>query len=837
MSSDLLLIYISRVLHILLPPEAGLDFIRTLSEFFLAFIDASLSRRRDLELEVSSQIRSLFAQKGWESSKFDTLLQDIDRMTSVDSIVDYLKSVINNLRHEMSPLPKSRQEMAPPPLPFDIGGGISNLRSSPLHSNAPSGTLGEVIQPYYKTLSDETILQFLPYTLLGLDSKLFVFKDNSVLLPSKLNNSYASLLNQVLELALLFRELKKKTESRSMDLSLIKRLFLSFLNSELNSYSGAVNAIFQNNPSSIIGVLKEIHPKVITLRVLFHLSDKLDIQGDELLTIVYNLTKLGDVEVQKTSSRLFSMMSVPYYEMVEHWLLKGLLVDNLNEFFISFDPQAENINEIIQFSTSRIPVFLTAINKNIGYRIFQIGKMIIFLSKYCKELEWLSTFTGHHTGTIHSYKGLASMTAHQLPQLVNQMYLELLNYMTYVVFYKFELFVHLLNCKRFLLMEASDFIEKIITNGSDIFDEPSISLTSGQLARLLVDSIKSSSVKNLDFRYQSRLDARILELSHGTIGWEVFTLEYKVTDLPINSILSSNGGITNYLKAFNFLWKVRHFTSILNAGFIESCNLRRNDLKLVNRRFSQIKQQMKRAEFLMNLRDRRTYWIIKTFNIVNVVRHEMLGLLEAITYYLSYDVIEDSFQRQLLQKFFKSRKGSGWESGMPVLSTKFRNHISEFQKQQVDAGERSGVHTELDVHEYNLDELVDIHTSYLLSIVRSRLLDGDVIGKMSGRSFVAQIYLFLEMMFQYANSWDQYAVLLVNYVGIVSLEKGLTQEAPGSEDIMELDDDLERNEESLQILTHKIYTELYLGQFKPQRDAFVRDLKSDNELRTLGRSL
>lgn len=832
MSSDLLLVYISRVLDIILPSEAGLDIIRVLNDSLIKFVDAALSRRRDIELEISTSVRSLLEQKGWPSARFEILLQDIDRLTSLDSIVDYLRTVINDLDQVRMSDPIKDTHL--PSLAFNIGTGFANLRSSPIRSNDNLvSTLSEIIKPYYKTTSDETVIQFLPYALLGVDSQLFILKDDSVLIPPRFNNSYASLLNQILEPGLLFRKLKDMNSTRSHDTSAIKRLFASFLNTELTGYSAAVNSIFQKKPSSLISVYKELHPRVVPLRFLYSLTEKLSLPGDELLALVYRLTKFGDLEVSRMANKLFQMMALPYYEMTEQWLLKGLLIDTLNEFFISFDSLAQTINEIIQFSSQKVPPFLTGINKNLGYRIFHVGKMIIFLDKYCKELEWLNSFTGHYTNTICSAKGLASTNGNQFVQIVGSMYHELLNYMTHVIFDKYELLTHLLHYKKFLFMEANDFIEQIIGKGTEVFDEPSISLTSGQLARILVDSIKTSSVKTLDIQYQSRLDARILELSHGSIGWEVFTLEYRVTDLPINNILTAYGGMTNYLKAFNFLWKMRHFTSILNTSFIESCNLKRNDLKLVNRRYSQLKQHMKQGEFLMNLRDRRTYWIIKTFNVVNVVRHEMLALLGAIVYYLSYDVIEDSYQRKLMQKFLKTSA----KSSMSALSNSLHARIADFQNQTTDANGRSRQPVENNVHEYNLDELVDIHTSYLLSIVNSRLLNGDIIGKISGRSFITQIYLFLDMIFQFSSSWDQFAILLVNYVGIVSLEKGLTEKSPNSEDVMDLDDDMERNEESLQILSHKIYTDLYLGQFKPLMETFVLDLRADNELRTLGRSL
>ena len=47
----------------------------------------------------------------------------------------------------------------------------------------------------------------------------------------------------------------------------------------------------------------------------------------------------------------------------------------------------------------------------------------------------------------------------------------------------------------------------------------------------------------------------MLELSHGEIGWDVFTLEYKV-DAPVDVIVTPYCA-RQYLKVFNFLWRVK----------------------------------------------------------------------------------------------------------------------------------------------------------------------------------------------------------------------------------------------------------------------------------------
>jgi hypothetical protein len=58
----------------------------------------------------------------------------------------------------------------------------------------------------------------------------------------------------------------------------------------------------------------------------------------------------------------------------------------------------------------------------------------------------------------------------------------------------------------------------------------------------------------------------MLEYSHGEIGWDVFTLEYKV-DAPINTVLDPES-MMKYLKLFNHLWQMKRIERVLSQGWM-----------------------------------------------------------------------------------------------------------------------------------------------------------------------------------------------------------------------------------------------------------------------------
>lgn len=82
----------------------------------------------------------------------------------------------------------------------------------------------------------------------------------------------------------------------------------------------------------------------------------------------------------------------------------------------------------------------------------------------------------------------------------------------------------------------------------------------------LETAIRSSNAQKDPTGVLRRLDARMLEYSHGEIGWDVFTLEYKVNP-PIDTVLDQEV-MGNYLKLFKHLWQLKRIEKALNLGWM-----------------------------------------------------------------------------------------------------------------------------------------------------------------------------------------------------------------------------------------------------------------------------
>ena len=128
--------------------------------------------------------------------------------------------------------------------------------------------------------------------------------------------------------------------------------------------------------------------------------------------------------------------------------------------------------------------------------------------------------------------------------------------------------------------------------------------------------------RNSNAQYDSpavlrRLDARMLELSHGEIGWDVFTLEYRV-DSPLDVIVTPHGS-KQYLKVFNFLWRIKRVEYALGATWRRCMTGARGVLGAVDDLFG------------------------NDWKTARCVISEMIHFVSQLQYYILFEVIESSW--------------------------------------------------------------------------------------------------------------------------------------------------------------------------------------------------
>lgn len=277
---QLIKLYSNRLVKSLVPVEFGEAFIQSIINDLQTTLLNTSSEEQNLSI-IINKLKMQFLSNNLKNEwvEFQNIVNSLSKFKSLDQICNYL-AFLDALRDEKPEdiLSTSTASLSP---------GKQNVMINTVNTAL---TLSQLIEPYYDTLSEQTILTYLPYTMLGLDSKIFTFSNNYTRLeiPKDINNSFSSLLREVFEFAILYKQLAIVVDRYKGTLVLaIKTAYIAILEAQLNKYVNDINNIFNNKPNSILVVYNSIFPWISILRFLYRVSNRLNrLDGYEFLTIL-----------------------------------------------------------------------------------------------------------------------------------------------------------------------------------------------------------------------------------------------------------------------------------------------------------------------------------------------------------------------------------------------------------------------------------------------------------------------------------------------------------------------------------------------------------------------
>ncbi|KAL5333866.1 Spc98 family-domain-containing protein [Aspergillus crustosus] len=458
------------------------------------------------------------------------------------------------------------------------GPAPERLRMSRQHE---PGARGSRIEEQYKDLGkdmkatrpvESSLLRDLPFNLQGLSSSDLQFLSASTLkLPPALPIPLVSLLNTLAEPCLLYRGLSAFVEGSGE--GLISQSLRAALSNELRSYLGlvatlegeirrALAAPNEDNGRKSRVTLKRCvvwtRDATMALRLMSLIVEEAQsIKGGQLISLIHGFsTSHGDPFVCNFAEKLLSHVTRPFYDMLRLWIYDGELSDPYKEFFV-VEPEIRSSTDPRRIATSvwedkykleddMVPSIIT---QEFAKKVFLIGKSLNFIRYGCGDSGWVEAYSKEASKELR-YGDTAS-----LETSIDEAYKTTMARLIYLMDDKFKLFDHLHALKKYLLLGQGDFIALLMESLASNLDRPANSQYRHTLTAQLEHAIRASNAQYDSPDVLRRLDARMLELSHGEIGWDCFTLEYKI-DAPVDVVITPWGS-TQYLKVFNFLWRVK----------------------------------------------------------------------------------------------------------------------------------------------------------------------------------------------------------------------------------------------------------------------------------------
>ncbi|KAK2754024.1 Microtubule-nucleating Tub4p (gamma-tubulin) complex component [Arachnomyces sp. PD_36] len=503
---------------------------------------------------------------------------------------------------------------------------------SPIHGVEP----GETHPP------ESALLHDLPFNLQGVSSTNLEFTSPStVKLPPTLPLPLLSLLHTLAEPCLLYRNLSNFVESAEG--GLVGQSLRAAIGNELRSYLGLVATLEGEIRRALAaaaaggeGEVKSVARAGVTLKrcvvwtreatmalrlMALMVEEAESKKGGKLISMIHGLSSShGDPFVCAFAERLLTHVTRPFYDMMRQWIYDGELSDPYHEFFVA-EPDSHPSADPRRIATSvwedkykldddMVPTIIT---QDFAKKVFLIGKSLNFIRYGCGDSAWVEAYSKDASKELR-YGDTATLEIS-----IDEAYKTTMERLIYLMDTRFKLFDHLKALKKYLLLGQGDFINLLMESLASNLDRPANSQYRHTLTAQLEHAIRSSNAQYDSPDVLRRLDARMLELSHGEIGWDCFTLEYKI-DAPVDVVITPWGS-TQYLKVFNFLWRIKRVEFALGSTWRRCMTGARGVLGSVD---DKVGPEWKRARGVIA---------------------EMIHFICQLQYYILFEVIEASWDQ------------------------------------------------------------------------------------------------------------------------------------------------------------------------------------------------
>lgn len=489
-------------------------------------------------------------------------------------------------------------------------------------------------------------------------------------------------------------------------------------------------------------------------------------KGGELISLIHAFSSThGDPFVSTFSSRLLEHVTKPFYTMLRHWIYDGELEDPFQEFFVSLnqdnldlDPRRGGATSVwedkYKLNESQIPTIIT---QDFAKKVFLIGKSLNFIRYGCNDSAWVESHSKEQSHDL-AYGDTAA-----LESSIDEAYALTMARLIRLMSAKFNLFEHLSALKKYLLLGAGDFIALLMESLSSALDRPANSQYRHTLTAQLEHAIRNSNAQFDSPDVLRRLDARMLELSHGEIGWDVFTLEYRV-DSPLDVVVTP-WAAKQYLKVFNFLWRVKRVEFALGQTWRRCMTGARGVLAAISEGES------------------ADGGLAKEWKMARGGIAEMVHFVDQLQYYILFEVIEKGWEG-LLGEMKKVCSDCTSSNPLPLPPPPPPSSTHPVPPNQI-----TNVYPQPDA---TLDTLITAHTSYLLSITRKGLLATSSTSTSDKINFTSQLHELLKLMLAYKDAVDAlYSHSVADFTRRQDrAAKISSRTAQGSWGVSERDDDL-----------------------------------------------
>ncbi|XP_012712673.2 gamma-tubulin complex component 3 isoform X2 [Fundulus heteroclitus] len=515
--------------------------------------------------------------------------------------------------------------MAPPTSRPPLGPQVPNTRA--VRPRRDGDGTGEV--------SEAALVRDILYVFQGIDGKFVKMnaQDNGYKIDNKvvLCKSLRDISSRLAELGWLHNKVRKYTDARTLDraFGLVGQSFCASLHQELKEYYRLLSVLHSQlqvedeqgvsmcaeNSLTLRRLLVWMYDPKVRLKTLAALVDFCQgRKGGDLASAVHSYGKTGDPQMRALVQHILSLVSHPILNFLYRWIYDGELEDTYHEFFVASDPNVKTDrlwHDKYSLRKSMIPSFITM---DQARKVLLIGKSINFLHQVCHDRTPPGKITpaSKPADTPKDAAELLSDLEGAFQEKIDAAYFDTSKYLLDVLNRNYLLLEHLQAMRRYLLLGQGDFIRHLMDLLKPELARPATTLYQHNLTGILETAVRATNAQFDNAEILKRLDVRLLEVSAGDTGWDVFSLDYHV-DGPIATVFTREC-MPHYLRVFNFLWRAKRMEYILTDIW---------------------KGQMCNAKLLKTMPE-----LSGVLHQCHILASEMVHFIHQMQYYITFEVLE-----------------------------------------------------------------------------------------------------------------------------------------------------------------------------------------------------
>jgi gamma-tubulin complex component 3 len=459
------------------------------------------------------------------------------------------------------------------------------------------------------------LLRDVIFAFQGIDGQYITYsilEDSYVVQPNLgVSEPVRKMVCELCEMGWLFRKVTEFVSRQLEDLSsgLLMQSLCFALQTELVEYYNLLALIEQQHTHlTTVFSLKKLYlwceEPLERLKWLAIIVDSANgLKGGALLSAVNSYSQHGNPRIGTLIERIVGEVAAPLLSMIKSWMTEGELNDPYREFFITADfsvPDEGLWVERYSVSSHMVPASFDAA---LTQKIFLTGKSINFLRRCC-EIEDFDM-----PADILDFSCLVKW-GEAAAERVNSR-------LVAVMFDKYRFLGHCDSMRKYLLLAQGDLHHTLMELLSDELKERAKRVYKHNIVSILESAVRASNAQHHDSEFINRLDVRLAPGEPGDIGWDVFSLEYRV-DKPLNTIFTPDN-MDKYQALFRFLWKIK-----------------RVEFALKTKAFRQMRPVLE----MMNYPDIRPHLIQ-----CQALQHEIGHFVSNFLNYLLIEVVESSWIR------------------------------------------------------------------------------------------------------------------------------------------------------------------------------------------------